>query len=110
MLAEPFRLSYPYVFRWGNDYFMTPESYQANSVRLYKASDFPTQWSVVGTLLSGQPFVDPSVFRYHDKWWLFAGASPDEKHDILRLLFTRKIYWDPGGNIVGARLSTGMHA
>lgn len=88
VLVEPFHLSYPYVFRSGDDYFMTPENYQANSVRLYRASDFPTRWSLVGTLLYGESFVDPSVFYYHDKWWLFVGVSPDEKHDILRLFYS----------------------
>ena len=86
VLAEPFHLSYPYVFRWGDDYFMTPESYQANSVRLYKASHFPTRWSFVRDLLTGDDFVDPSVFRFNDRWWLLTDlARPPYYAGILRL-------------------------
>ena len=32
-----------YVFKWKNEYYMIPETYQASSVRLYKAIDFPAQ-------------------------------------------------------------------
>src|SRR5947208_10379874 len=34
VLTEPFHLSYPYVFCDGDEYFMIPESYEANSMRL----------------------------------------------------------------------------
>jgi hypothetical protein len=85
VLAEPFHLSYPYVFEWKGDYYMIPESYQAHSVRLYKAREFPTQWSVVAILLEGPYFADASVFRAGGKWWIFTDASADMGHDTLRL-------------------------
>ena len=53
VLAEPVHLSYPYVFQWMGEYYMVPESCQANSIRLYKATKFPTQWTFVGDILSG---------------------------------------------------------
>ncbi|MEX0804153.1 MAG: hypothetical protein WD688_12690 [Candidatus Binatia bacterium] len=71
VLREPFHLSYPYVFEWENEYYMIPESYRAKSVRLYKAVDFPAQWSFVSTLLEGDDFVDPSIFYFNQSWWLF---------------------------------------
>ena len=46
VLAEPYHHSYPYVFEWMNNYYMVPESYEAGSVRLYKALQFPTSWVV----------------------------------------------------------------
>lgn len=85
VLDEPFHLSYPYIFKWKNEYYMIPESYQANSIRLYKAIDFPTQWSFVGTLLYGN-YVDPSIFRYDGRWWIFAETNP-KGNDILRLYY-----------------------
>ena len=71
VLREPFHLSYPYVFRWENTYYMIPESGEANSVRLYEADPFPLKWSLRTTLLEG-PFVDPSFFWYRDRCWLYA--------------------------------------
>lgn len=87
VLAEPFHLSYPYVFTWMNDYYMIPESYQAGSVRLYKASKFPVEWSFIGTLLSGGVFLDSSIFYVNNHWWMFTETNPNHKYDTLRLYY-----------------------
>ena len=84
VLDEPFHLSYPYVFQWKGCYYMIPESQAANSVRLYRAKHFPTEWSFVKTLLIGN-YKDSSIFRHRDKWWLFAGS--DYKHNDKLCLF-----------------------
>jgi len=49
VLDEPYHLSYPYVFEWQGDYYMVPESYQVNSILLYRAVNFPTDWEFVAT-------------------------------------------------------------
>jgi hypothetical protein len=87
VLAEPFHLSYPYVFEWMGDYYMIPESYQARSIRLYKTVRFPTRWSCVATLLSGGVFLDSSIFRYNGQWWMFAETNPHHRYDTLRLYY-----------------------
>ncbi|GAA6617518.1 hypothetical protein [Scytonema sp. NUACC26] len=84
VLDEPFHLSYPYVFKFQNDYYMIPESYEANSIRLYKAVDFPKKWSLVKTLLDGADYVDSSIFNYKGIWWMFT-TSP--KSDVLHLYY-----------------------
>ena len=90
VLAEPYHLSYPYVFEWMDAYYMIPESFMAGAVRLYKAIEFPSHWSFVGTLLCGPYYADSSVFRYDGKWWLFTDASPDAQHDTLRLFWAEE--------------------
>ena len=82
VLDEPFHLSYPYVFKWKNEYYMIPESHESYSIRLYKAVDFPTQWSFIGILLYGN-YRDSSIFRHHSKWWMFV----TDRDDILRLCY-----------------------
>lgn len=81
VLAEPFTLSYPHVFEWDGQYYMLPETYQANAVRLYRATAFPDEWSFVANLVTGRPLNDPSIVRVGERWWLFAG----EYDDTLRL-------------------------
>ena len=81
VLTEPFMLSYPYVFKWDGDYYMLPETEQANAVRLYRATEFPDKWGFVGHLVTGRPLNDPSIVRVGNRWWLFAG----ERDDTLRL-------------------------
>ena len=87
VLDEPFHLSYPYVFNWKNEYYMIPESIGAGAIRLYKAIDFPTRWLFNGTLL-GYPYVDPSVFRYEDRWWMFAGS---DRNSTLHLFYADEL-------------------
>ncbi|MBI4534878.1 MAG: hypothetical protein HY708_01280 [Ignavibacteriae bacterium] len=70
VLDEPYHLSYPYVFKWDNRWYMIPESHEAHSIRLYEADRFPTSWRLVGTMLHGD-FVDNTLLRYNDKWWFF---------------------------------------
>ena len=84
VLKELFHLSYPHVFEWQNEYYMIPESFQAESVRLYKADKFPTDWTFVCNVLP-KAHVDASLFRYKNKWWLFATEFPRE--DTLRLYY-----------------------
>ena len=45
VIKEPFVLSYPYVFKWQDDYYMIPEAHTETSVRLYRATDFPYKWT-----------------------------------------------------------------
>jgi len=80
------------VFEWENEYYMIPESYQARSVRLYKAVDFPLAWSFVGDLLTGDDFEDSSVFRFNDRWWLLNDLSRAPYYaGTLRLFFSDRL-------------------
>jgi hypothetical protein len=88
VLAEPFHLSYPYIFTWDNEYYLLPESRQANSIRLYKADHFPERWSLMLTLFEGRDYVDSSVFHFDDTWWLLTGhGAPPYWADTLRLYY-----------------------
>ena len=85
VLAEPFHLSYPYVFEWNSEHYMIPESYQAGAVRLYRAEAFPFRWVFVSNLLEGPVFLDSSVFRRDGRWWMLTETSPERRNDTLRL-------------------------
>jgi hypothetical protein len=85
VLRESFHLSYPYVFAWGGEYFMVPESYQAGAVRLYRAERFPWEWKLVGTLVEGPCLLDASLFRASERWWMFVETNAGLKCDTLRL-------------------------
>jgi len=91
VLAEPFHLSYPYVFEWVGNYYMLPESHEASAIRLYKATKFPLQWSLVTNLIDGLTFNDPSIFRHENKWWLFVETAPVPQCDTLRLYYADEL-------------------
>ena len=77
VLDEPFPLSYPCVFKYNNEYYMIPETVATHSIRLYKAHDFPYNWSFVKTLIDGRDFVDSTIFYYNNTWWLFTETIND---------------------------------
>jgi hypothetical protein len=87
VLAEPFTLSYPYVFKWDDNYYMVPESSHANAVRLYRAKPFPDKWDFVANLVTGRALVDPTIVRVDDRWWLFSA----EGDDTLRLYYADRL-------------------
>lgn len=86
VLAEPFHLSYPYVFEWGSEHFMIPESGAARAVRLYRAAPFPARWRYVKDLVTGPVLVDSSVFARDGRWWMLTAADPARGNDTLHLL------------------------
>jgi hypothetical protein len=79
VLKEAFHLSYPYVFQWNGNYYMIPESSHANSIRLYKATKFPTEWNLEKVLLDGT-YRDTSVINFEGKWWMFTANPPKRLH------------------------------
>lgn len=85
VLDDDFTFSYPYVFKWKNQYYMIPETAEAEELRLYKATKFPFEWTLEETLLKGN-YIDPSIFYFNNMWWLFAETNP-KGHDTLSLYY-----------------------
>lgn len=81
VLKEKFHLSYPNVFKDDNEYYMIPETMEDNSVRLYKALDFPKKWEFKKTLISNVAAVDATTFFYDDKVWLFTNIAKNGASD-----------------------------
>jgi hypothetical protein len=112
VLAEPFHLSYPYVFSWGRDHYMIPESSAAGAVRLYRAAPFPRRWICVKTLLTGPVHLDNSVFHRDGRWWML--TQTDESRGELRLFHAPDLLgpWleHPRSPVVPASLATGRPA
>ena len=62
VLTQKFHLSYPQVFKYENNFYMVPESKQANAVLLYKAHHFPFDWRICDTLVNNVRLKDPSIY------------------------------------------------
>jgi hypothetical protein len=112
VLAEPFHISYPYVFNHGGDYYLMPESEQIGKVQLYRATTFPHEWKLVATMLDIQA-ADASIFFYGENWWMFACTTP-YKQDTLRLYMSDDLTsgWQehPLSPIVGGNMRTARPA
>lgn len=62
VLDEKFHLSYPYVFKHNNGFYMVPETKQARNILLYKAKNFPYDWEIIDTLIHNKQLKDPTIY------------------------------------------------
>jgi hypothetical protein len=89
VLSEPFHLSYPYVFKWENEFYMIPESSENKAIRLYRAASFPHKWEFINNLLTGADFIDSSILRHDNTWWLFTYSAANG--GILNLFYADEL-------------------
>jgi len=75
VLSDGEHHSYPLILKYDGRYYLVPESHLSEEVRVYESTNFPYDWTYVSTIVSGRPFVDPSIFRYNTKWWMFIGET-----------------------------------
>jgi hypothetical protein len=82
VIVEPFHLSYPYLVESSGRVYCVPEAHEAREVSLYEALEFPVRWRKAATLVPGWAGVDPTLFRWGGRWWLFAtdaDGGPDHR-------------------------------
>jgi hypothetical protein len=66
---------------------MIPESYDSNSVDLYRCAGFPNQWVKEKTLFEGK-YVDTTVWQFDGLWWLMTTfTDPDPRAGQLLLFY-----------------------
>jgi hypothetical protein len=70
--AEQGEYTYPFVFRHDGDWLMTPSPAGSSprEFRVYRASAFPDEWTLVDRALSGHVRIDPTPFAYEGTWYL----------------------------------------
>jgi hypothetical protein len=76
-LERPYHLSYPFVFRVGEEAFMLPETAASGAIELYRANAFPTGWTLDSVIVSGVRAVDPTLVEHEGRFWLFANVAVD---------------------------------
>lgn len=89
VLEERIHLSYPSVFRVGRENFMIPETVDGEGISLYRAKRFPHVWALDQVLVPGT-WADPSIFRFDNRWWMFACGTPKQS-DTLHLFHAKDL-------------------
>ncbi len=82
VMDAPHHLSFPFVFRWGDEILMIPETHQARRVEVWRATAFPLEWERVATGLEGVAAVDTVVFQKDGQWWLLTNICRDSFGDF----------------------------
>ena len=76
VLERPYHLSYPFVFRWRDTWFMMPESSKASRIEIFSARQFPWEWTSEAVLFDSVHAVDSTLICVEGRWWLFTNMSP----------------------------------
>lgn len=79
ILKDSIHLSYPFILKHNGEFYMIPETRQANEIRIYKAKSFPMKWDFFKVLLVGD-YADATIFNYNNTWWMFALKGTKDLH------------------------------
>jgi hypothetical protein len=89
VLEASHHLSYPFVFSYGEEVYMVPETGAASQIQLYRASEFPTKWEFDRVLIDDIYAADATLLEQEGTWWMFASVGDlgttlgDELHLFL---------------------------
>lgn len=90
-VIEPFHLSFPNVFQFEGDFYMIPESSADSSVRVYKETEFPSQWELHKILHQGSRFVDTNFLHVEGVFYWF---TFDLDSNLSRLFYSDTLFSD----------------
>ena len=87
VLERSYHLSYPFIFRWGSEIYMMPETSDNRTVEIYRAVEFPGKWELEKVLFSNVIAVDSTLLQYKGKCWLFVNMAANEGAPLNDELF-----------------------
>ncbi|MEN0072804.1 MAG: hypothetical protein AAGC69_00375 [Paracraurococcus sp.] len=94
-LTLPYHLSYPFVFRVGEDVLMIPESSENRTIQLWEAERFPDRWRLRSVLMEDIEAADTTLHFDHGTglWWMFAAVTEygSCSHDTLSLFSSERL-------------------
>ncbi len=85
VLEPPHHLSYPFIFRHNDTWYLMPESRERKQVEVYRASSFPFQWTLDRAMLVGIDAIDPTHAYIDGRWWLFANVAEEHRSSWIEL-------------------------
>ena len=99
VLTRPYHLSYPFVFRHGDEIYMMPETGENRTVELYRARSFPYDWELFRVLIEDAGIYDATLLHHRDMWWIFAAVSHEggSSQDELGIFYSDQLLgpWRP---------------
>lgn len=71
IIEKTYHLSYPFVFKDNETYYMIPETASNRTIELYRCVAFPDTWEFDRYIMKNILATDTTLFYYNRKWWLF---------------------------------------
>lgn len=94
ILEKNYHLSYPFIFKEANNWYMIPESSQNKTVDLYEAIKFPYEWKFKRNLLKGIEASDTTLLKKDGEYFLFTSESclGISQNDELSIFKSKDLY------------------
>lgn len=93
VLESEIHLSYPFLILYNNKSYCVPETCALNEIGLYQINDNSIVKSKV--LLENFAGVDPTVFQWNNKWWLFCTDKKNKNADVaLHIFYADDLFGD----------------
>lgn len=78
VLKRSSALSYPFVFKFEETYYMALSSNNGGSIELFRATDFPMKWTFEKYLIQDITATNATMFHHENLWYLFATVVENE--------------------------------
>ena len=91
ILIKNYHLSYPFIFKRSNSYYLIPETHQIKRLEIYKAKNFPYEWKLYSTAFNGEIVADPTLFLHYKKLWLFINKTKKKLSNLNKDLYIYQI-------------------
>jgi hypothetical protein len=76
-IDEGVHMSYPNLFSYKGKTYCTPECSAKRGVYLYVFDPDREEWSPAAQIIENFAAVDPTLFEYEGRWWLFCSKQGD---------------------------------
>lgn len=83
VIDNSYHMSYPCVFSHNGTFYMIPESSANKTIDLYKADNFPYEWSLHKVLHKGERFVDTTVYISDGIYYLLSYTKVANGWDLV---------------------------
>ena len=84
-LAEPWHLSYPFVFEAEGEMWMLPEAHRSGKLTLYRSHGHLEDWRPECDISLDCVPVDASIVRHAGRWWLFYSPAASKAAKVSHL-------------------------
>ena len=86
VIVENYHMSYPYIFRVGQDIYIMPEANASETLYVYKTVRFPDKWEKCKVLRNHKKYADTTPFQWNGKNRALTYQVKDPYHPQLWLL------------------------
>jgi len=87
VIEKKFHLSYPFIFKDNDTFYMIPESANSGELWLYESTNFPDKWEKKKRIFSDKSFYDATLFKHNGYYYLFGTEKIIDENSRDQYLF-----------------------